>query len=436
MGARIAIRREDKGRWERRVPLSPRKVKELHGRHGIEVLVQPSSTRIFPEESFLEAGGIVQEDISSAPIVFGVKEIPPQHFQPGATYVFFAHVIKGQPHNMAMLKRMMELGCNLIDYEKVTNEQGRRLIFFGWHAGVAGMIDSLWALGQRLEWEGIPTPFSDIANTYTYAGLDQAKSAVRAAGERVRAEGVPAAVAPVIIGVAGYGNAGRGVQVVLDELAAEEIEPAEVVPLSCDPNASRHTIFRVTFKEQHIVEPLSKETPFELQDYYRHPEKYRACFDGYSPHLTMLVNCNYWDSRYPRLVTKAFLRTLYARGAPRLRVIGDVSCDMEGAIECTIKSTAPDDPVFVYEPETGTAIDGVAGRGPVVLAVDILPSEMPREASEYFSDILGPYVPAMARADYSVAFAELDLPSEIKRAVILHHGELTPDYAYIEQYLD
>jgi alpha-aminoadipic semialdehyde synthase len=436
MGARIALRREDKGRWERRVPLSPRKVKTLREKHGIEVLVQPSPVRIFPQEQFAEAGAIVQEDLSPAPVVFGVKEIPEKYFQPAKTYVFFAHVIKGQAYNMPMLKRMMELGCNLIDYEKVTDERGRRLIFFGWHAGVAGMIDSLAALGQRLEWEGIPNPFSTIASTYTYAGLEEAKAAVRAAGKKISATGLPASITPVIIGVAGYGNVGRGVEAILDELPTERIEPAAVASLASDPNASPNVVYRATFKEQHIVEPISPETPFQLQDYYDHPEKYRSTFDQYTPHLTMLVNCNYWDSRYPRLVTKAYLKELYAESTPRLRVIGDVSCDVEGSIECTVKSTDPDNPVFVYDPDAGTAVDGVAGRGPVVLAVDILPSELPREASEYFSDILEPYIPAIARADYSVAFEQLDLPPEIKRALILYHGKLTPDYEYIAQYLD
>jgi len=154
MKYKIGIRREDKNRWERRVPLIPKHVKELIESHGIDVTLQPSSIRIFSDEEYLQAGAKIQEDLSACHIIFAVKEIPADFFQPGKTYVFFSHTIKGQKKNMPMLKRMMELGCNLIDYEKVIDEKGRRLIFFGRHAGLAGMIDTLWALERRLTWEG------------------------------------------------------------------------------------------------------------------------------------------------------------------------------------------------------------------------------------------------------------------------------------------
>src|SRR5512136_383617 len=168
MKAMIGIRREDKSEWERRVPLTPRKMQELRDKYGIEFCVQPSPVRVFRENEFERVGAKVQDDLAPAGVVFAVKEIPAKYFEPGKTYIFFAHVIKGQPYNMPMLKRMMELGCNLIDYEKVTDERGHRLIFFGWHAGVVSMVESLWALGQRLKWEGIANPFEGIRHTYSY----------------------------------------------------------------------------------------------------------------------------------------------------------------------------------------------------------------------------------------------------------------------------
>ncbi len=271
MGTTIGIRREDKSRWERRVPITPEKVKKLCEKYGIEFIVQPSSIRIFREEEFSHAGARIQEDLSSAPIIFAVKEIPPHLLQPGKTYLFFAHVIKGQLFNMPMLRRLMELGCNLIDYEKVTDERGRRLIFFGWHAGVVGMIESLWALGQRLQWEGIANPFSLLRHTYTYERLEAARAGVRAAGEQVRTQGLPPQVVPLIIGVAGYGNVGRGIQEILrNDLPTVEIAPAEVARVAGDPHASAHAIYWTTFKEEHIVAPNDPQAPFDLQDYYHH----------------------------------------------------------------------------------------------------------------------------------------------------------------------
>jgi alpha-aminoadipic semialdehyde synthase len=117
-------------------------------------------------------------------------------------------------------------------------------------------------------------------------------------------------------------------------------------------------------------------------------------------------------------------------------VIGDISCDVEGAIECTVKSTEPGDPIYVYEALTGEVTDGHEGPGMVIMAVDILPSELPREASTYFGQVLRAFLPSIASCDYTRAFAQCDLPPEIKRAVIVYRGELTPDYRYIQEYLD
>ena len=143
---------------------------------------------------------------------------------------------------------------------------------------------------------------------------------------------------------------------------------------------------KVVYKEQDMVEPIDPAQPFELQDYYAHGERYQSRFAPHLPLLTVLVNGTYWDERYPRLVTKDRLRAMWSHEAtPRLRVIGDLGCDIEGAIECTLKCTEPSDPVYVYDPVDGTIVSGVDGKGPVVLAVDILPAELPREASEAFS---------------------------------------------------
>jgi len=436
MSTRIGIRREDKSVWERRVPIVPEHVRRLRDEYSIEVWVQPSEIRVFREAEFAQAGARIEEDLSPCPITFAVKEIPAHLLDPGHVYVFFAHVIKGQSYNMPMLKKMLELGCTLIDYEKVTDEHGRRLIFFGRHAGLAGMIDTLWALGQRLEWQGVPNPFSDLRQTHQYSSLAEAQAAVSAVGERIAQEGLPEQIAPFICGFAGYGNVFRGANEIIELLPVQEIKPHEVGAVARSADRARNAVYKVVFKEEHTVEPISPEHEFELQDYYDHPEKYRGTFDAYLPHLTVLVNCTYWEAKYPRLVTKADLRRLYGgEEPPRLQVIGDISCDIEGAIEGTVKCTEPGDPVFVYDPFEDRAIDGVEGRGPVILAVDILPSELPRDASEYFSGVLMRYIPAIAQADYSVPFEELSLPPEIKRAVIVYRGELTPDYRYLAEYV-
>jgi alpha-aminoadipic semialdehyde synthase len=299
------------------------------------------------------------------------------------------------------------------------------------------MIETFWAFGQRLNWEGIANPFTDLRQAYHYASLTDAKAAVSALGKRIAQQGLPEEITPLICGFAGYGNVFRGAEEIIDLLPVREIEPQDVAAIAQGMDYARDAVYKVVFKEEHTVSPISQDGHFELQDYYDHPEKYRPVFHTFLPHLTLLVNCVYWEAKYPRLVTKADLKRMYGAGSsPRLRVIGDISCDIEGAVEATLKSTEPGEPVFVYDPTEDRAVDGVEGQGPVIMAVDILPSELPRDASEYFSGVLKPYAATITTADYSVGFEALALPPEIKRAVIVHQGELTPDYRYLEQYLD
>lgn len=432
----IGVRREDKSKWERRVPLIPEDVVRIREKHGIQTMIQPSPIRIFPDDEYRRAGAIVAEDLSACPVVFAVKEIPVSFVQPGKTYIFFSHTIKGQPFNMPMLRRLMENKCQLIDYERVVDEHNRRLIFFGRHAGIAGMTDTLWSLGQRLKTEGLTNPFERMRPAHEYDTVESIKNAVADVGSSIRANGVPVALAPLVIGFAGYGNVSQGAQSMIDSLPLVEVSPAELAQRGAAALRDTKKVYKVVFAEKDMVIPRDHGAAFELQDYYQHPEKYVSRFDDYTPHLSVLVNCIYWDDRYPRLVTKAFLRQLFSGGGlPRLKVIGDISCDIEGSIEATLKATLPDNPVFVYDPAQDRALDGFAGHGPVIMAVDILPSELPRLASEYFSRVLLDFIPGIAAADFAGDFASCNVPSPIKRAMIVYHGELTPDYRFMEKFI-
>lgn len=434
MSPQIGVRREDKSIWERRTPITPAAVQALAQQQQVQAAVQPAPQRAFSAAEFAAAGAAMQEDLAACPIVFGIKEMPASSFVPGQAYMFFAHVIKGQAYNMTMLQTLLDRGCTLIDYEKVTDAAGRRLIFFGWHAGVAGMLETLRALGQRLAVQGIANPFSALRRAYDYHDIAEAKVAVQAVAEAIQRDGLPVELMPLVIGVAGYGNVARGAWEILDLLPVQRIAPEELASLA-SRNDSRQVIYATTFREEHIATPQQPDAAFDLPEYYAHPERYTAAFERYLPYLSVLVNAIYWEPRYPRLVTKAYLRAAWQAGAPKLRVIGDISCDIDGAIECTVKSTEPGEPDFAYHPLTGAVQDGVTGDGVLVMAVDILPAELPRDASDYFAHVLLPYVPALAAADYTASFDDLALPPEIKRAVIVHRGELTPSYAYLQQYL-
>lgn len=431
----IGLRREDKNKWERRVPLTPGHVAKLVQEHGLQIIVQPSALRTFADDDYRAAGAAVQDDLSAAKVILAVKEIPPEQLQAGKTYLFFSHTIKGQAHNMPLLRRLLELGCQLIDYERVVDERNRRLIFFGYHAGLAGMIDTLHTLGQRLAWEGNKTPLANLGLTYQYGDLPAAQQALREIGQKIVEEGLPEELTPFVIGVAGYGNVSRGAQAILELLPNRQISPAQLLALAEGEEVERNVIYKVVFKEEDTVEPVAENQPFNLQEFFQHPDRYRSKFETYLPHLSVLVNCIYWDTPYPRLLTKEAARKLYSGKQPRLRVIGDISCDIEGGIEPTIQATDLDEPAFVWDPTTDTAMIGVAGHGPTLMAVDNLPCELPVEASTVFGDALLPFLPALAEADFNVDFESCTLPPELKRATIVYQGRLTPEYSYLQKFL-
>jgi alpha-aminoadipic semialdehyde synthase len=429
----IGIRREDKNRWERRVPLIPADIEELQ-RQGLRFRVQPSADRIFPDDEFTQRGIEVAEDLDPCDLVLAVKEIPTELLRQGRTYVYFSHVIKGQDYNMPMLRRLLELGCSLVDYERIVDSRGRRLIFFSLHAGHAGMIDTLWTLGQRLAARGHETPLARVKHTYEYPSFAAAKDHLREIGAEL-ATAWPDALRPLVIGVAGYGNVARGCREVLDCLPCEWVDPA-TLPDAARRDAAAPTLRCVELREEHLVRPAQGQ-PFELQDYYHNPERYVGNMAAHLPHLDVLMNTIYWTDAYPRVVSRAWVDEAFAPGQkPRLQVIGDISCDIDGGVEITRRATMPDEPSYVYDPATGEITSGVDGPGPAVMAVDNLPCEVSRESSEHFSAALRGMMPALAAADWAAPFEHLDLPDELKTALIVHRGRLCPEYRYLERFLD
>lgn len=434
MNKKVGIRYEDRFAMERRVAIIPADMEKIIEKRGLDFYVERSEKRVFSDKEFEEAGAHLVEDVSDVPVVFGVKEMPLDFFKKNHTYIFFSHTIKGQEYNMPALKKMMEMEVNLIDYEKVSDDNGRRLIFFGRYAGLAGMINSLWALGKRWQVKGFENPFSELLQAHRYESLEDAKAAIQNSADRIADRALKKISNPLVIGLTGYGNVSRGAQEILSLLPLVEISPEELLRLKKQGKWDHQKVYKVVFKEKDLVRPLNEKDGFVLQDYYDHPEKYEGDFEPYIEHLTVLMNCMYWDDRYPRLISNDYLKKNYDQNHP-LQVIGDITCDPGGSIECTLNCTEIEAPNFIYHPKNGKITYGVKGEGIMVMAVDILPSELPRESSRAFSTALFPYVDAIVSEDYDQPFDRLDLPGPIKRAMILHKGRLTPDYQYMKQYL-
>lgn len=431
----IGIRRADKNKWERRTPLIPEDLKYLKEKYGIHTLVQPSEIRAYTNDQYTAVGTEVVEDIQSAKIIFAVKEIPLHFYREGKTYIFFSHTIKGQSYNMPLLKKMMELKCNLIDYERIVDESNRRLIFFGKYAGLAGMVETLHALGQKLKLKGFVTPIERIKQAYQYDSVDEAKRELKEIGNEIKSNGINEELQPLVIGFAGYGNVSRGAQEILDILPVKTIKPEELISFNhFSKEELSKNLFKVVFEENDLVKP--KEGIFQLQDYYDHPEKYEGDFEKYIPRLTVLLNCIYWTNQYPRLVTKKFVTSAdYLKSKQKLMIIGDISVDVNGAIQITYKATDPGNAFYTYHSANEKYEDGIQKDGITIMAVDNLPCEFPKESSKEFSSVLKNYVSEIANEDFNKPFEELSLSYPIKKALILQNGELTKDYLYLNKYL-
>ncbi len=432
----IGIRKETKYNTERRAPLTPTQVKKIVEEFEIDVHVQPSGNRIFNDEEYKKAGAVITNDLSQCKIIFGVKEVKIDELLANKAYCFFSHTIKGQSYNMPMLKNILDKNITLIDYELVKNDEGKRIIFFGKYAGYAGMIDSLWLLGRRYLAEGIDTPFKHIKQANKYASLNEAKKAIKSVGELIAKNGLPVEVTPVVTGFTGYGNVSKGAQEVYDLLPAVNVNANELESLITSKEYTRNNVYKVEFTKNDIYENISGKKDFDSKYVNEHPSEFRSIFHKFIPYLTVIINGIFWAPEFDKLITKKYMKELFSiQPKPKIKIIGDVTCDPGGSDELLVKVTKSDNPSFVYEPLTGNVIDGWEGNGPVVLGVDILPAELPVDSSGAFGNALLPFIKSLAGADYSESYENLNLPREFCHAVIAHQGKLTPDFEYLLNYL-
>ena len=432
----LGIRREDKNVWERRVPLTPTHVKELLARGKVKrVVVQPSTNRCFSNEEFKEVGATINEDLSEASTIVAVKEVPRQLLIPDRTYLFFSHTIKAQPYNMPLLDTLLEKKVRLIDYERIVGDYGR-LVKFGPYAGFAGMIDTLHSLGLALLTRGFGTPFLFISPSKQYTSLDAAREDVRKMGDMIRERGLPEEVCPMTMCVTGYGSVSQAVQQILHLLPCKYVAVEDLPTLWKAPQKDTHNIYVVVTRESDMVVPKDPSMTFSRQDYYAHPEKYRAVFhETVVPYTRVLINGIYWEAKYPRLLTTDQARELVRQNRFPMLCLGDITCDPDGSVEFFVKATTIQNPYYVYNLEENKVVDiqDFTGKGVIVLGVDHLPAEFPKEASKDFADGLLPLVEKIVQSDASKPIQQQakDLGKEIFGGMVTLNGELTPNFRYI-----
>ncbi|XP_008256504.2 alpha-aminoadipic semialdehyde synthase, mitochondrial isoform X2 [Oryctolagus cuniculus] len=398
----MALRREDVNAWERRAPLAPKHIKGITNL-GYKVLIQPSNRRAIHDKEYVKAGGILQEDISEACLILGVKRPPEEKLMSKKTYAFFSHTIKAQEANMSLLDEILKQEIRLVDYEKMVDHRGTRVVAFGQWAGVAGMINILHGMGLRLLALGHHTPFMHIGMAHNYRNSSQAVQAVRDAGYEISLGLMPKSIGPLTFVFTGTGNVSKGAQEIFNELPCEYVEPHELREVS-QTGDLRKVYGTVLSRHHHLVRKT--DGVYDPVEYDKYPERYISRFNtDIAPYTTCLINGIYWEQNTPRLLTRQDAQSLLAPG--KFSVTGVEGC-----------------PALPHN---------VEGSGILMCSIDNLPAQLPIEATEYFGDMLYPYVEEMLLSDATQPLESQNFSPVVRDAVITSNGTLTDKYKYIQK---
>ena len=290
-------------------------------------------------------------------------------------------------------------------------------------------------MGEYWHHKGIITPFIECKQALNYFSVEQAKEHFKQIGEKIEHNGLPASISPMVVAVLGYGNASKGAQSILDCMPVIQIKPYELKSLTENNLMDSNHIYMAVFEEKDLVKSRLGDE-FNLQEYYNQPQKYEENFGQYLPYTSIIINATFWEERYPRFVTwEALLKLFKIQVNPKLQGIVDITCDVNGSIECNVKTTNSGMPAYLVDPLTRNIRDGHIGEGLVLLAVDNLPAELPNDASVFFSRQLSKYVPNILKADYNSSLKQSGLHPDIKNAVIVYNGKLTPNFEYLQKHV-
>lgn len=398
---KIGIIREGKKPIDRRVPLTPlhaATVKETYS--DVNVVCQESKIRCYSDEEYRQAGIDMVEDISDCDVLMGVKEVPIEDLIEGKTYFFFSHTIKEQAYNRDLLRAILKKKIRLVDYETLTNARGQRVVAFGRYAGLVGAYNAIWTYGQR----------------YNLFSIKRANDCFDL--EELKHELTQVKLPAIKIVLTGGGRVAKGAMEIMSALGIRKVTPARFQEEDFD-----HPVYTQLNTRDYVAAANGED--FVREEFYKHPEKYVNDFLKYSRHADVLIACAFWDPRAPVL----FERKDMMRSDFKIRIIADITCDIEGSIPSTKRPATIEDPVYDYDPSGDTVDPPFSDEGNIsVMAVDNLPCELPRNASEDFgTEILNHVLPALLSEDRD---------GMIARATITENGELTERYSYLQNFVN
>ena len=397
----FAIIKERKNPPDRRVVLSPEKCKEVIKQFPeARIIVEASDIRIFQDEAYRAAGFEVMDNVSEADVMLGVKEVPVDALIPNKKYFFFSHTIKKQPYNRKLLKAILHKNIEMYDHETIVNADNHRLIGFGYYAGLVGAYNGFRGLGLRDKLFALP-------KVETLPDLKAVKDEL----DKIT-------IPNIKIILSGTGKVARGVKEIFDHLKIREVSDADY--LSKDFNEPVYCLIDVS---EYNMRKDGGE--FNKDEFYEDPSQYESDFMKYAKVSDVFFTGHFYGNGAPYFFTRDDAK----RSDFKINFVADISCDVDGPIASTIRSSTIANPFYGYDPKTESETTFDAPDAITVMAVDNLPCELPKDASEGFGDMfLDNVIPAFFNGDKDGILQRARITTE--------EGKLTPRFAYLQEYVE
>ncbi|KQS53276.1 MAG: alanine dehydrogenase [Flavobacteriaceae bacterium] len=397
---KFGIIKERKNPPDRRVVFTPEEASRLLKEHPeVELKVESSDIRIFNDDEYRSQGLNVTDDISDCDVFFGVKEVPVEALIPGKKYFFFSHTIKKQPHNRKLLQAILEKNIDLYDHETIVDTDNRRLIGFGRYAGIVGAYNGIRAFGIKFELFNLP-------KAETLSG----KSDLVA---RLKRQILP----PIKIVLTGHGKVGMGAKEILDGMKVKEVTPEDF--LSKKYTQPVYTQIDVLDYNKRIDGKV-----IDKEDFYNNPQDYTSDFERFSKVADIFMAGHFYGNGAPVILTREMLNSK----DNKIKIVADISCDVDGPIASTIKASTIAEPLYGYLPSEHKEVEIYHPAAIVVMAVDNLPCELPKDASEGFGEMFMEHV--------IPAFFNGDKDGILQRAKITENGKLTKRFEYLQPFVE
>jgi alanine dehydrogenase len=398
---KLGLIREGKIPPDKRVPFTPLQTEEIEQRFAhVKVICQKSEVRCFADEEYKVLDIELADSLSDCDIIMGIKEVPIQNLLANKTYLFFSHTLKKQPYNRKLLQEVLKKNIKLIDYETLKDHQGNRLVAFGRYAGIVGAYNGLWAYGKKFK-------LFELRRAFECFDVNDLKLELR----KIK-------LPPIKIVLTGAGRVGTGAMETLDTAGIRKVNPQDFLTQSF----GEPTYTQLSSADYHN---RNEGGHFNREEFHLHPEKYTSVFSGYTKVADILLAGAFWNPNAPKLFAKEELHSPDFN----IQVIADITCDINGSIPTTKRASTIIEPLYDYDPLTDTVKEPLSNPGHItVMAVDNLPCELPRSASEEFGrDLIDRILKPLL---------EGDLEGIISRATMAENGMLTPHFKYLQDYID